>query len=53
MLPARIQVPSAWDSTAALLAIAEALIAAVTTRNWPSVKSRIGALEMLRPAESG
>ena len=53
VLPARIQVPSAWDSTAALLAIAEALIAAVTTRNWPSVKSRIGALEMLRPAESG
>ena len=53
VLPARIQVPSAWDSTAALLAIAEALIAAVTTRNWPSVKSRIGALEMLRPTESG
>jgi DNA-binding MurR/RpiR family transcriptional regulator len=53
VLPARIQVPSAWDSNAALLAIAEALIAAVTARNWPSVKSRIGALEMLRPAESG
>ena len=52
VLPARIQVPSAWDSSAALLAIAEALIAAVTTRNWPSVKSRIGALEMLRPAET-
>lgn len=53
VLPARVQVPSAWDSSAALLAVAEALIAAVTTRNWPSVKSRIGALEMLRPAETG
>ena len=52
VLPARVQVPSAWDSSAALLAIAEALIAAVTARNWPSVKSRIGALEKLRPVET-
>jgi DNA-binding MurR/RpiR family transcriptional regulator len=53
VLPARVQVPSAWDSSAALLAVAEALIAAVTTRNWPSVKSRVGALETLRSVESG
>ena len=53
VLPARVQAPSAWDSSAALLAVAEALIAAVTARNWASVKSRIGVLESLRPAESG
>jgi DNA-binding MurR/RpiR family transcriptional regulator len=53
VLPARIQVPSAWDSSAALLTIAEALIAAVTTRNWSSVKARIGALEELRPGDVG
>ena len=53
VLPARIQVPSAWDSSTALLAIAEALIAAVTQRNWPTVSARIGALEALRPDETG
>jgi DNA-binding MurR/RpiR family transcriptional regulator len=53
VLPARIQVPSAWDSSAALLTIAEALIAAVTTRNWPIVKTRIGALEEMRSGDAG
>ena len=43
--------PSAWDSSAALLAVAEALIAAVTARNWPASQQRIKALERLRPAE--
>jgi DNA-binding MurR/RpiR family transcriptional regulator len=52
VLPARIEVPSAWDSSAALMVVAESLIAAVTARNWPTVKSRIGALEQLRPGES-
>ena len=52
VLPTRIQVPSAWDSSAALLVVVEALIAAVTTRNWPTVKGRIGALEQLRPPEN-
>jgi DNA-binding MurR/RpiR family transcriptional regulator len=51
VLAARIHVPSAWDSSAALLAVAEALIAAVTARNWPTVKARVGALERLRPGE--
>ncbi len=51
VLPARIEVPSAWDSGASLLVVVEALIAAVTTRNWPSVRKRVGALEELRPAE--
>jgi DNA-binding MurR/RpiR family transcriptional regulator len=49
VLPARIQVPSAWDSNAALLAIGEALIAAVTAGSWPAVSARINALERLRP----
>jgi DNA-binding MurR/RpiR family transcriptional regulator len=53
VLPAHIRVPSAWDSSAALLAVAEALIAAVTTRNWSTVSARIGALERLRPADPG
>jgi DNA-binding MurR/RpiR family transcriptional regulator len=52
VLPARIAVPSPWDSSAALMAIAEALIAAVTTRDWTKVKTRIGALETLRPGET-
>ncbi len=50
VLPARIEVPSAWDSNASLLVVVEALIAAVTARNWPAVKRRIGSLERLRPA---
>jgi DNA-binding MurR/RpiR family transcriptional regulator len=53
VLPAHIRVPSAWDSSAALLAVAEALIAAVTARNWATVSARIGALEGLRPGEAG
>jgi DNA-binding MurR/RpiR family transcriptional regulator len=53
VLPARIQVPSAWDSSAALLAVSEALIAAVTTRSWPRVQARIKALEGLRTMDGG
>jgi DNA-binding MurR/RpiR family transcriptional regulator len=51
VLPARIQVPSPWDSSAALVAVAEALIAAVTSRTWPLSQERIKALERLRLAE--
>ncbi len=53
VLPARIQVPSPWDSSAALLAVAEALIAAVTSRTWRLSQERIRALEQLRQAEEG
>jgi DNA-binding MurR/RpiR family transcriptional regulator len=53
VLPARIQVPSAWDSSAALIAVAEALIAAVTARTWRLSQERIRALERLRLAEEG
>ncbi len=51
VLPARIQVPSAWDSSAALIAVAEALVAAVTARTWRLSQERIRALEQLRLAE--
>jgi DNA-binding MurR/RpiR family transcriptional regulator len=53
VLPARIEAPSAWDSNAALLAVAEALVAAVTARTWPASQQRIKALERLRRAEEG
>jgi DNA-binding MurR/RpiR family transcriptional regulator len=51
VLPARIEVPSAWDSSAALMAIVEALVAAVTKASWPAASARIRALEVLRPEE--
>ena len=51
VLPARIQAPSAWDSNAALLAVAEAMVAAVTARTWPASQARIRALEELRRSE--
>lgn len=48
VLSARIEAPSNWDSTVAMLALTEALIAAVTERLWPSAKGRIEEIERLR-----
>lgn len=48
VLPARVQVPSPWDSSAAILALAEALLAAVTARSWPKASERIAMLEDFR-----
>ncbi|ADZ71975.1 MurR/RpiR family transcriptional regulator [Polymorphum gilvum] len=48
VLPARVAVPSPWDSVTALMAIAEALIAAVTRRNWTRSEKRMKRLEALR-----
>lgn len=50
VLSARIAVPSAWDSSAALLVIAEALLAAVTQAGWTAGSKRIRELEALRSA---
>ncbi len=50
VLSARIAVPSAWDSSAALLVIAEALLAAVTQAGWAAGSKRIRELEALRSA---
>ncbi|MCP4383889.1 MAG: MurR/RpiR family transcriptional regulator [Hyphomicrobiales bacterium] len=47
-LPARVSVPSAWDSNAALLAVVEALIADVMTRRWRESRKRMAAIEGLR-----
>lgn len=48
VLPARISVPSVWDSSAALMAIAEALLAAVTRNTWELSQRRMRDLEQLR-----
>lgn len=48
ILTARTPVPSNWDSCAALMVIAEALIASATERCWTIARSRIERLETLR-----
>ncbi|CTQ56430.1 MurPQ operon repressor [Roseibium album] len=48
VLPARVAVPSPWDSSLALMAIAEVLIAGVTRENQQSAQERMRALEALR-----
>lgn len=48
VLPVRISVPSAWDSSSALMAVAEALIAEVTSGDWEQSQKRMAALEQLR-----
>jgi DNA-binding MurR/RpiR family transcriptional regulator len=48
VLPARVAVPSPWDSSLALMAIAEVLIAGVTRENQQRAKDRMRALEALR-----
>ena len=48
VLAARIEVPSSWDSVAALITLMEALIAALNNRNWKRLKTRIRDLEEMR-----
>ncbi len=48
VLAARIAAPSTWDSNAAVLALAEALVTAATERLWPIASTRIKRLEALR-----
>ncbi|KZM51958.1 MurR/RpiR family transcriptional regulator [Labrenzia sp. OB1] len=48
VLPARVAVPSPWDSSLALMAIAEVLIAGVTRENQERAQGRMRALEKLR-----
>ncbi|HEY8371055.1 MAG TPA: MurR/RpiR family transcriptional regulator [Thermodesulfobacteriota bacterium] len=47
---ARIEVPSRWDSSAALLVLMEALIARINDRYWQKVQGRLEELERLRAA---
>lgn len=48
VLAVRVEVPSAWDSVAALIVLTEALIAAVNDRTWSYLHTRISELERLR-----
>lgn len=48
VISARIAVPSNWDSNAAIFAVVEALIAAVTKSLWDVAEARMKALEELR-----
>jgi DNA-binding MurR/RpiR family transcriptional regulator len=48
VLPAHIAAPSNWDSSAGLLLLVEALIAAVTKRLWDTARPRMEAVERLR-----
>jgi DNA-binding MurR/RpiR family transcriptional regulator len=48
VLPAHVAAPSNWDSSAGLLLLSEALIAAVTKRLWATAKLRMEAIERLR-----
>lgn len=44
---ARIEAPSAWDSSVVILFILEAIIEAMTTSTWETTKSRMNTLETL------
>jgi DNA-binding MurR/RpiR family transcriptional regulator len=43
----RVEVPSAWDSAAAIMVLLETLIAGVQMRTWPSTSRRIKELEQI------
>ncbi len=44
---AQIEVPSAWDSSSALLVLVETLLAAVQELNWPEAQDRMTRIEGL------
>ena len=48
ILPAHVTVPSNWDSSAGLMLLTEALVAAVTKHLWETAKPRMEAVERLR-----
>jgi DNA-binding MurR/RpiR family transcriptional regulator len=48
VLAAHVAVPSAWDSSAALMTIVEALLAEVTRLTWKTSEARMRAIEELR-----
>ena len=53
IIAARTPVPSNWDSCAALMVVAEALIASATERCWTIARDRIERLEIMREGERG
>jgi DNA-binding MurR/RpiR family transcriptional regulator len=48
VLPARVAVPSVWDSSVALMAIVEALLAEATQLDWDYGQKRMRELEAVR-----
>lgn len=48
VLPARIEAPSVWDSSVALMALAEALLSEATRLQWDDGQKRMRALETMR-----
>lgn len=48
VLPAHIVAPSVWDSSAGLLLLVEALLAAIATEFGPAVRERLTAVESMR-----
>lgn len=53
VLPVRIEVPSSWDSSSAMLVLVEALIARVNNHEWDDLAERIAELEQLRARLGG
>ncbi len=56
VFPLIIDVPSNWDSAAATITLAEALVADLSRRHWPDIKGRIEKWEQMRqpdPNENG
>lgn len=47
VIPVRIDVPSSWDSAVSTLMVVEAMIAALSNRDWSRVEARVKAHEKL------
>lgn len=47
VIPVRIDVPSSWDSAVSTLMVVEAMIAALSNRDWLRVEARVKAREKL------
>lgn len=50
ILSARVAAPSRWDSLTAMLALVEALLAAVTDQTWDDTAKRLAAIDAMRRA---
>jgi len=48
VLPARVVVPSIWDSSAGLLLLVEALLSAIAAELGPAARNRLAVIERLR-----
>jgi DNA-binding MurR/RpiR family transcriptional regulator len=48
VLPARVSVPSVWDSSAALLLLVEAILAGIAAQLGPAARKRLSAVEAMR-----